>query len=110
MNMREEFISFAKWFDPYARLIKYPISDEQIAEHVDTYLMSVRSKDICENIPEWLTPDVITKASNMWESHKDGDNNRVKAIRIIQEAAAESGYTIGIKKGIEIFNIYCKKN
>lgn len=60
------------------------------------------------NIPEWLTTEVISKAKTTWHEHKDvNDHKRIEAMRIVQNCAKNAGYDIGIKKATEILTTFC---
>lgn len=76
-------------------------------EHIEQLQDSPSNTD---RIPEWLTPDIIELSKNTWNEHVDiNDNKRIAAIKIIKNAAYDAGYTIGIKKSIEIFNEFVLK-
>lgn len=53
-------------------------------------------------IPEWLTNKSREYAKNLW--HKD---KRVTAVRFIQEESRLAGYSITIKKALELLTEHC---
>jgi hypothetical protein len=58
--------------------------------------------------PEWLTDEIRVLVKTIWNDHKDfNDNKRVEAMRIIQRRALSAGYTISIKKAMELLQQYC---
>lgn len=60
------------------------------------------------SVPEWLTNDVRSKAELIWNEHVDyNDNKRVEAIRLIQRAALDAGYSIQIYMAMELFQKHC---
>ena len=59
------------------------------------------------SLPEWLSKERCAVAGNIWRSHQQGDNKRIKAILQIKKWAAEAGYQIGIKKANELFKQHC---
>ena len=61
----------------------------------------------CVALPEWLSKERCALAGNIWKSHKQGDNKRVKAVLQIKEWAADAGYSISIKKAHELFEQHC---
>ena len=61
------------------------------------------NEQINTNVPEWLTPDVRKQVKETWDSHKDCDDGlRVKALKLVQSTARESGYEVNIKKAMEL--------
>lgn len=61
----------------------------------------------CVALPEWLSKERCAMAAGIWNSHQEGDNKRVQAIKQIKEWAADAGYEIGFKKANELFKQHC---
>ncbi|MCK9543433.1 MAG: hypothetical protein M0R03_15540 [Novosphingobium sp.] len=74
----------------------------------ENLLGNVQVNEENENVPEWLTPEVRKTVKNTWDSHKDTDDHlRVKAVKIVQETALNSGYKISISKAMELMKEFC---
>lgn len=90
---QEAFISGVQWFISQPEIIK---------------LLSQPTNIDCIDMPEWLTDEVCALAKVTWNEHVDfNDNKRVEAMRIIQRAALDAGYTITITKATELLRQYC---
>ena len=62
----------------------------------------------CVAVPEWLTDEIRALANKTWNEHKDtNDGKRVEAMRVVQSGALDAGYTIGIKKAMELLQQHC---
>jgi hypothetical protein len=62
----------------------------------------------CVAVPEWLTEELCALANKTWNEHKDiNDGKRVEAMRVVQRGALAAGYTIGIKKAMELLQQHC---
>lgn len=61
----------------------------------------------CVALPEWLSKERCVVAASIWNSHQEGDNKRVEAIKQIKKWAADAGYEIGFKKANELFKQHC---
>lgn len=71
---------------------------------------ALRQNDVknCIDIPEWFTDEIRVLVKTTWNGHNDfNDNKRVEAMRIIQKCALDAGYTITIKKSMELLHQYC---
>ena len=63
---------------------------------------------INSGLPEWLNEDTKRKALTLWNKHTTNmDNYRVKAVKVIQSRAEDAGYTITMRKGMELFKSHC---
>jgi len=79
-------------------------ASENFAKQEETKLES----PTIHTFPEWLTDDIREKAKQTWNEHKNvDDHKRIEAMRIVQRAAEDVEYKIGIKKATEILYKYC---
>lgn len=63
---------------------------------------------INSGLPEWLDEETRVKALILWDAHKSTEDDlRVKAVKVIQKRAADAGYTITMRKGMELFKSHC---
>lgn len=78
---------------------------------VDTYESEQLNKHAvisCVAVPEWLSGKVRLMVKELWDTPNVNDSNpRIKAIQLIQAEAKENGYTINIKKSMEVVRQHC---
>ena len=112
--MKPEIITLANKVLHDLNFDKQRTTTQIIAEAISNYaeqqvnLLNKPAVINCAAAPEWLTEDMRAKAKQTWNEHKVvNDNKRVEAMRIVQRGASAAGYTIDIKKAVELLKQHC---
>lgn len=122
--LKKELTLFMKWIDRSSHEITN--EDWMNEQNVESYMDSLEFKTRvwampsdessglhkhgvtnCVALPEWLSKERCAVAAGIWNSHQEGDNKRVQAIKQIKAWAADAGYEIGFKKANELFKQHC---
>lgn len=55
-----------------------------------------------DNLPLYITPDIVDEVNHLWNKKNEGDNPRVKAHKLIQRVANDSCITCSFREAEEI--------